>query len=100
MKKTLVILAVSVLFLAPFSSYASTVDEQRQAILLQIITLLEEQIAVLQAQLAAQATSTPAVEATSTPSIAPVEVSPFTPGTWTCILESEPGGHVGRICGG
>lgn len=90
MNKQLIVLALSVLFLFPGLTYASSIDEQRQAIMSQLITLLEAQIASLQAQLAAQAvtaTSTP-IEATSTPEV------------FVCRLARETKGHVGSICGG
>lgn len=98
MKKQLIVLAISVLFLFPGLTYAASIDEQRQAILIQLIHLIEQQIIELQAQLAAQTvtgTGT-SVEATSTP----VEVSPFTPGTWTCVWNRDGAGHQHKTCGG
>ncbi len=88
MKKQLTALAISVLFLVPGLTYAASVEEQRQAILIQIIHLLEQQISELQAQLATQEAGvgvSAVEEATSTP---------------TCFWQKGEDGHQHRTCGG
>ncbi len=52
--KYLTIAFVSLAFLVPSFSYAATIEETRHTLLLQLISLIEQEIASLQAQLAEQ----------------------------------------------
>lgn len=71
MKKTIPTLAIALMFLVPSFSYAATFEETRHSMLLQLISLIQQEITMLQAQLAAQQANEPlgAVSSPTDPSV-------------------------------
>ncbi len=64
--KYLATIAASILFLTPFATFAQTTQEQHDTLILQLITLLTQEVQALQAQLNAQIAATGGTPDTTT----------------------------------